>query len=161
MRRRRWLARVLVVMAVLVAPLALYAQPSFALSGCIACEDEDPNTWKVWTGPYDYYLCSDPSDAKTVGWAYNPSYTNLYVELRYSSKCRTVWARGTGSGFDFGVDRLSPAKTAYCCAATGGGGGSWSGSTIRWTNMLNDGGVVSRAWFHDGHTGQFFYSNWY
>lgn len=144
----------MVLALALVAPLGLEA-PALAASSsvCSACENEDPNTWRVWTGPYDYYLCA--TDAITVDTIPHTRAPSKYVELRYSPRCRTVWARSVGSGFEMGVERLSPARTLSCCAASST---DQSSPPKRWTNMLDDAGVVSRAYMYDGTTQ---YTKWY
>lgn len=65
-----------------------------AASGCgRACDFENPQTYYVTPpgGPSNWYTCA--SDAITARTAYLPGGSRSGVELRYSPRCRTAWAR--------------------------------------------------------------------
>jgi len=74
------------------------------------------------------------------------------VELRYSTACRTVWARVTGGKGDRDhadphakIHRNSDGKTLENTSANRATHCN-SLRTVCWTSMLNDAGVTSYAW---------------
>lgn len=109
-------------------------------SGCgSVCDGKDPASFRLYVGPYDYYICADDADPAPgeAGFAWSG---NLMVENRYSSICRTSWARAGGSYYDApyrvesrylnGTHRLTIQERAD----------SW-----RWTAMVNDANLQARA----------------
>lgn len=135
LRARRLLAAFAVIAAVTVGAVVLVADPALAATGCNWCDGQDPASYKIWTGPYDYYLCSDD--------AYTPMEAddgvNIWIDLRYSPRCRTVWARTASLNVHFWVERKSPARVEDATAG-------WMGVPV-WTAMVYDGGYLSRVCF--------------
>ncbi|SDY43014.1 Protein of unknown function [Micromonospora pattaloongensis] len=115
--------------------LATATPAAAATSGCgWSCEGKDPATYKNWTSSTSYYYCGDDAETKGVATTGRPN--DYTVLLRYSPRCRTVWAL-SGHEVYFWVERKSPYGFADAYPVTGGG-------TVR-TVMLNDAGYVSRA----------------
>ncbi|MEV0425779.1 DUF2690 domain-containing protein [Micromonospora sp. NPDC049836] len=130
--------------------LANAAPAAAATSGCgWSCEGKDPATFRVWNSSTSYFYCAD--DKQTVAWATTGRPNDYTVQLRYSARCRTVWAL-SGSEVHFWVERQSPYGYADAYPVTGGG-------DVR-TVMLNDAGYVSRACY-DYPAGGVICSAWY
>ena len=151
--------RALLVSAVAAtAVVGASALPAQAVNpGCGShCNNENPNTFNITPpgGPSQWYHCS--ADAKTVdslGPADNRTLRDFGVtlQLRYSPKCRTTWARAYG---------LSNTDTLVV-KVYGAGGSQWtsndteygqnasyqSGPGQMWSPMMNDAGYTSRACF--------------
>jgi hypothetical protein len=79
------------------AVAALTNRPASFADACgPACDGKDPQTFlaPMPGGPSHYTYCYP--DAQTIyAWSLAP---NIYVELRYSPRCRTAWSRGLGTG---------------------------------------------------------------
>jgi hypothetical protein len=120
---------------VTVGPVPASAQAS----GCgFQCDGKDPSSYWVAVGQYDGYNCTN--DAQTVLFSaasYNEDDNEWFynVELRFSPRCRTAWARGETAYI--WVERKSPHRVEDASPYTTGGG--------IWTRMVNDAGMVSRA----------------
>jgi hypothetical protein len=134
--------------SILVAPLLVgvlvtvgAAPASAQASGCgFQCDDQDPLTYWVAVGQYDGYNCTN--DAQTVlfsGASYNEDDNEwaFKVELRYSPRCRTAWAKGTPQGTIW-VERKSPHRVEDAPA-------NLYDNFLHHTRMVNDAGMVSRA----------------
>ncbi|MET9631237.1 DUF2690 domain-containing protein [Lentzea sp. NPDC006480] len=99
------------------------------------CDGQDPSSY-VWHGaggPSNWHNCSD--SAEQAGSAYGAGYA---VELRYSRICETVWARGTQGGW---VERQDGVTASFSSDNSAPG-------AVRWSEMLNDRSLVSRACVH-------------
>jgi hypothetical protein len=120
------------------------------------CDNENPQTFVVTPpgGPSNWYHCG--ADARTVD-SIGPADDSglaqfgVTIQLRYSPKCRTVWARAFGlqrsdtlwvmrnpntSYTDISDDVEYPYNSDYV------GGTNWM-----WSKMLNDAGQRSVACF--------------
>lgn len=96
-------------------------------------EDHSPQTW--WTGNGgERYRCQD--DAFTVREAYWPGGGSLAVELRYSPRCRTAWARGTAAMYiQVNGFYQNGTRRAYRYA---GADPTAPDTAMHWTVMLDD-----------------------
>ncbi|MGR6322826.1 DUF2690 domain-containing protein [Micromonospora soli] len=114
------------------AKATMIAASTLATSGCgSSCDGRNPATYKIYYNGSDYYTCAE--DAITA--AQNTSGINL--ELRYSPRCRTAWAR-VSSDFYYPTVRSyysdGRVRTSYS-----GFAGSY------YTMMVNDAGLLARA----------------
>lgn len=141
--------------AVVATVATFFVQPGPAVAGapgCPDCEGQNPATYLVlgYTDGevYDYVPCDE--DATTIDTAFG---NGGYVELRYSFRCRTVWARRVGSGFNAGVERKSPYAHIDATFVSG----TWE-RPVEWSTMLYDAGRISRGWLWDGTS---HYTTWY
>ncbi|WP_092381327.1 DUF2690 domain-containing protein [Micromonospora phaseoli] len=103
-------------------------------TGCGAgCDGKNPATYKIYHSGCStcYHYCSD--DAKTVA----SNTDGISLELRYSPRCRTAWAR-VGSDFYYPTVRSyyldGRVRTAYS-----GFAGAY------YTPMVNDANLLARA----------------
>jgi hypothetical protein len=140
MRWTKLLRSMLVVPLVVAVLVSVGAAPASAqASGCgFLCDDKDPDSFWVAVGQYDGYNCSN--DAITVAVEYeNVAYPQNggSIELRYSPRCRTAWARGGPHRYIW-VERKSPHRVEDATGSTLSQSGVW-------TRMVNDAGMVSRA----------------
>jgi hypothetical protein len=139
LRPKKLLAALAVISAVTVGAVVAVADPALAATGCSWCDGKDPANFQIQSGPYDYYYCSDD--------AYTPMEADdgvsVWIDLRYSPRCRTVWARSSSPSVHFWVERNSPHRVEDVTS-------SWMGGTF-WTAMVYDGGYISRVCF-DTHT---------
>jgi len=126
------------VLAAVTVGLVATTDPALASNpGCgSACDDKDPAGW-VPIGGHDYYRCQDT--ASTVEVATTGRANDYSVELRYSSQCRTAWAR-SGSEVYFWVERKSPHRVEDAYPDVQG--------DVEHTRMVNDAGYLSRACFN-------------
>jgi len=149
--RKHHAKRLLAALCATAALVLADAVPaSAATGGCgWSCDGKDPATWRVWTSSTAYYYCGD--DAGTVRYATTGRENDYIVELRYSPRCRTIWAKSS-SEVHFWVERQNPYQYADAYPYTGGG-------TVH-TLMLNDAGYVSRACY-DYPAGGTICSGWY
>ncbi|MFG3554065.1 DUF2690 domain-containing protein [Micromonospora sp. NPDC047557] len=140
-RARRLTTRVAAALAAVTVGLTvglIGGQPaSAATSGCgSVCDGKDPDTY-IATVDGKYMRCGYLDNAYT-------KYTATYVELRYSTFCRTAWARQTGSfGYMSGVlvqsfDSSGSLRKQYDNLRTSGS----------WSAMVNDKGYTARACFY-------------
>lgn len=112
-------------------------------SGCGSkCDGKDPASFRIYYEqlPHNYYTCAE--DAWTVDTAEDPI---AGVELRYSSRCRTAWARAKTQGmfkvesrYLSGAHRITMTELAA----------NW-----RWTAMVDDAGLLARACLRTGPPG--------
>ena len=120
------------------------------------CDNENPNTFlaKPAGGPSNWYSCgADARTVDTIGPADNSDlrFYGVTIQLRYSPRCRTTWARAYGlqrsdtlwvkrnpgtSFEDWSNDVEYPYNSAYV------GGSNWM-----WSMMLDDAGQTSMACF--------------
>lgn len=143
--RRRWFRLVAATFMATVGVVATTTGPAHAIS---FYEGNAPDT--LWTGNGGIkYRCSD--DARTAREAYWPGGGSLAVELRYSPRCRTVWARAkatrdiTINSYRGGTLRISEGS---------GKNPNASPSAMHWTIMLDDAGLLGEActgWWGDGY----------
>jgi hypothetical protein len=116
--------------------------------GCgYACEGEDPASYLITPpgGPSYWYRCGD--DAVTVREAYLPGGSSTKVELRYSPRCRTAWARGTTPFFLYTYSYWSRTShdDNYRTHTFAGRNLHVPSYTVHWTAMVNDAGLYARA----------------
>lgn len=117
--------------------------PASAASYCgSACDGKDPSGYLITApgGPSNYYHCAD--DARTI-YSVPADSSHPTVELRYSDRCATAWARvpyGTAGAYGIQIRSYSLNHT---WRRTEGGTTSSSGSS--WTPMVNDQGLLARA----------------
>ncbi|NGM11925.1 DUF2690 domain-containing protein [Verrucosispora sioxanthis] len=78
---------------------AMIDEVTLAASGCgSVCDGKDPATFKIYTSYGNYYTCGQDAITPTSGsYTYRVSDPTGSVELRYSPRCRTAWARTTAS----------------------------------------------------------------
>jgi hypothetical protein len=143
-----------ILAAALVTTAMVGASPTPAGAvnpGCgTVCDGKDPLTFRIYTGPYDWYTCG--ADAQTVGWAAEVSggYIRSSVLLRYSPRCRTAWAYTDYERYIF-VERRSPHRVED---SDPNGTGQYR------TRMVNDAGYVSRACLYVPY-GDYICTIWY
>jgi hypothetical protein len=147
MKLRTMVSSVLAAALVTAFMVGMSASPAAAATGCgSVCDDQDPLTFRIHTGPYDWYTCAD--DAQTIYTAYEVSggYVRSAVQLRYSPRCRTAWAYTDYEERYIWVERSYPHRVedAY---PTG------RDAPYR-TRMVNDAGYVSRACLSIPYGGQ-------
>ncbi|MFG1886421.1 DUF2690 domain-containing protein [Micromonospora sp. NPDC049051] len=112
-----------------------------AATGCgSVCDGKNPATYKIYHSGCStcYHYCAD--DAETV--ASNTSGINL--ELRYSPRCRTAWAR-VSSDFYYPTVRSYHLSGAVRTSYSGFAGAYY-------TYMVNDAGLLARAEASAGST---------
>jgi hypothetical protein len=144
---RRLLATACVVLASAATAL-IGGAPAAAGGGYPACgrlcDGKDPQTFEIYFDPNHpdhFYTCA--GIASTKGRA---STSNVSVELRYSTRCETTWARATRTGgvywdvihyskFKSGTARKTERNEFY-------GGASW-------TTMLDDHNLLNRVCIED------------
>jgi hypothetical protein len=142
------LAAALCATAALVLTNAVPA--AAATAGCgWSCDGKDPATYKIWSSSTSYHYCAD--DKQTVDTATTGRPNDYVVYLRYSARCRTVWALSS-SEVHFWVERQSP--YGYADAYP-----NIQHTEVR-TVMLNDAGYISRACY-DYPAGGTICSGWY
>ncbi|MBQ1018857.1 DUF2690 domain-containing protein [Micromonospora sp. D93] len=107
---------------------------TLAASGCgSSCDGKDPY-FKIYYNGNSYYKCSD--DAQTI---YGVKNSSGSVELRYSPRCRTAWAKTAASDVVFKVvSRYTNGNYRTSMSAYGPDG---------YTNMVNDAGLEAQACF--------------
>ena len=148
MRLRTIVSGVLAAALVTAAMVGVTAGPAAAATGCgIVCDDQDPLTFRIHTGPYDWYTCAD--DAQTVRMAFEviDGSVRSEVKLRYSPRCRTAWALTDYPRYIW-VERSSPHRVE-------------DGSGPGRTRMVNDAGYVSRACLAYAGAGGEICTGWY
>lgn len=106
-------------------------------SGCGAkCDGKDPASFRIYYEqlPHNYYTCAE--DAWTVDTGSYP--TVATVELRYSPRCRTAWARSYSGNATYKVDSryLSGAHRVTMVEDT---------HVWNWTAMVDDANLQARA----------------
>lgn len=152
-RKPRWLnaRRLAVGLGAIAALLLGNAVPAAAATGGCGwtCEGQNPATFKIWSSSTAYHYCADDAATKEIASTGRPG--DYTVELRYSARCRTAWAR-SASEVHFWVERNSPYNYADAYPYIGGGS--------VYTVMLNDAGYVSRACY-DYPNGGVICSPWY
>lgn len=114
-----------------------------ATSGCGSiCDFKDPATYRIYTSSTSYRLCA--TDARTVAvqpWDGSP----IWIELRYSPWCRTVWARPT-------LTLYYPSIHSYFASGAKRTSASGFVASGPWTQMLNDAGLYGSACAEYGPT---------
>ena len=144
--RRRWLKLAAATFMATVGVVAATAVPAQAVS---VYEGNVPD--KLWTGSGGVkYRCSD--DARTVREAYWPGGGPLAVELRYSPRCRAVWARA-GATIDVIINSYRT-NGAFRISEIAGKNPTASSTAVHWTVMLDDAGLLGEAcigWWGSGY----------
>ncbi|BCJ58019.1 DUF2690 domain-containing protein [Micromonospora endophytica] len=81
-------------------------EATLAASGCgSSCDGRNPQTYKIYYNGSAYYTCAEDAVVPKSGtYTYKTSSPIGSVELRYSPRCRTAWARTTASYVSFKVD---------------------------------------------------------
>lgn len=154
MRRTRVIAVLVALLTSVIVSTPAQASPDDWCGS--TCDNENPNTFVVHPpgGPAHWYKCS--GDAQTVD-AIGPNenadlaFWGVTIQLRYSPKCRTVWARAFGlqrsdtlwvkrnpntSYQDSSFDVEYPYNSDYL-----------NGPNSMWSMMLDDAGQQSVACF--------------
>lgn len=112
--------------------------------GCgSSCDNKDPATYKNYYSSCStcYYYCSD--DAYTVYDAPDvPS--GPWVELRYSPRCQTAWARAGGA--------WTPQVNSYYMSGSKRTSAGSVSASVDWTKMLNDHNLLAEACAYNGPT---------
>lgn len=119
---------------------AMIDEATLLNSGCgSVCDGKDPASFRIYYEqlPHNYYTCAeDAKPAPGAGFAWSG---NMYVENRYSPRCRTSWARVGGnyyagytveSRYLNGSHRLTIQEYSR----------NWL-----WTAMVNDANLQARA----------------
>ncbi len=115
-----------------------------ATSGCgAACDYENPDDFYAFVDG-TYAFCAYDPGVRTIDVKYSQYNwaSNDYVELRYSPRCRTVWARFRASTYQQDVILYSYYSNGNIRAWTKYSDVWWSQS---WTAMLNDAGYQGKA----------------
>ncbi|MFI1994084.1 DUF2690 domain-containing protein [Actinoplanes sp. NPDC020271] len=132
-----------------VDPAALAAKSTtfttLATTGCgSTCDGKDPNNYK-----YAGATCA--ADATTVRAVYEPGGTYAGVELRYSPRCRTAWARWSNNA------QLLSSISLYNYTSSGTERLHYildglDRASQAWGPMVNDAGYLSKAcyFYYDG-----------
>jgi hypothetical protein len=128
--------RPLIVAVAIAAGIGLSASPASATSGY-----GYDGQWPDISG------CDSSAITAEQATIYQGNATIGYIQLRYSTTCRTAWARiisyyNNGVGEKAGIERNSDGKFYNCYTATAYSGGGYS----CYTQMVYDGGVSSYAW---------------
>lgn len=154
-RRSLLFALLIALITSILAALPAQAAPLADWCGS-TCDNENPNTFLVMPagGPSNWFHCS--ADARTVD-AIGPNenadlqFWGVTIQLRYSPRCRTVWARAFGlfqsdtlwvkrnpgtSFQDASFDVEYPFNTDYL-----------NGPNSMWSVMLDDADQTSVACF--------------
>ncbi|MEV6815364.1 DUF2690 domain-containing protein [Micromonospora sp. NPDC051296] len=113
---------------------------ALANAGCGAsCDGKDPQSFKIYYDGTRYYTCAE--DAITpklsTGYLYRVSSPLGNVELRYSPRCRTAWARTSAGAVRFKVVSRYTSGT-HRTTMTGA-------SPASWTVMVNDANLEAQA----------------
>jgi len=128
------------VAAAVAATLGLVATTAAPAQAASFYEGYSPDA--LWTGNNGIkYRCSD--DAQTVREAYLPGGGPLIIELRYSLRCRTAWARGKSLNYVRVNGYYS--NGAFRTFAEAGRNPNASSSDMHWTVMLDDAGLLANA----------------
>ena len=133
MRIRRVLRALLVSGVVATGSVAVFATPASAACGS-ACDGKDPSTYTLYDPATDTpYHCA--ADARTID-------STPGVELRYSPRCATAWARASGFNY-FYVERNSPHRVED----------GYGNGTSQYTRMVNSSGTPKvRACYHPAYS---------
>jgi hypothetical protein len=144
---------VLASLLLTTAAVTVTASPAAAATGCGSnCDGRDPKSFRIYTGPNDWYTCADDGFAKLRAEYWNGGVLRFYVDLMYSPRCRTAWAETSYFGSYILVERQSPYRLEDAYPNT-------DRSPI-WTRMVNDAGYVSRACVSIGAGGEVC-TNWF
>jgi hypothetical protein len=118
-----------------IRKIMAYAATTVALivGGVLIMQAPAQAAYRDGWSPYSGGCASSAWTARDAWRGYDYGGSSVYIELRYSSGCRTVWAKVTASRSEhFWVERSG-----------GGYQDNWGKSG--YTNMLNDANRVSRA----------------
>ncbi|HTF09790.1 MAG TPA: DUF2690 domain-containing protein [Asanoa sp.] len=139
MKLRTMLSTVLIGLLMSAAVVTLNPSPAAAAGGCgYNCDDRDPYSFRIYTGPYAYYTCADDGVVRKTAEDWSNGNLRYHVQLAYSPRCQTAWAiSGAYSTITIYVERKSPSRFEYA--------DSNIYATPIYTRMVNDAGVVSRA----------------
>jgi hypothetical protein len=109
------------------------------------CDGKDPQTFRIYFDPNNhpdhFYTCA--GIASTKGRA---ATDNVSVELRYSTRCETTWARATRTGGVF-WDIIHYSKFPSGTMRRTVRNDFVDGAS--WTTMLNDHGLLNRVCIED------------
>lgn len=135
--RPRRLGLVAIVLSAAIGLVGTAAAPAQAAS---FYEGNSPDA--LWTGNNGVkYRCSD--DARTVREAYLPGGGPLIIELRYSPRCRTAWARGLANLYiEVNGYYLNGKFRTY---AYNSADPTAPSSAMHWTVMLDDANLLAEA----------------
>lgn len=110
-----------------------------------SCDNKDPATYQLYDG--HWYTCADDAFTVDVAW-----WDASYVELRYSPKCRTVWARSN----HLVTDVCGVTITSMYLDGTGRAAAYMPYTTgIGWTPMLDDAGLEGYASIYCAGSGNY------
>ena len=125
------LRRVLLGMALMVAVVIGMPNPANAASFCgNTCDGQDPSTFR-------WQAATCASDVRTVR---TRTYSTYMVELRYSPRCATAWARTTNQpGYWIDVNSYYLNGNLRRIEST------MTNATYQWTPMVNDQGLLAEA----------------
>ncbi|MEV6304571.1 DUF2690 domain-containing protein [Actinoplanes sp. NPDC051861] len=134
---RRWSRLAAAVVMATAGLVTMTAAPAQAIT---FYDDKSPDA--LWTGNGGIkYRCSD--DAQTVREAYWPGGGPLAVELRYSRRCRTAWARASVA-YDLEI-RSWWSQSSHRTTRSSGKNPGADSSINHWTVMLDDAGLLADA----------------
>ncbi|MEV2239947.1 DUF2690 domain-containing protein [Micromonospora sp. NPDC049891] len=127
---------------------AMIDEVTLAASGCgSVCDGKNPQTFKIYTSYGNYYTCSeDAITPKSGSYTYYKSDATGEVELRYSPRCRTAWARTPSRRtLTIKVDSRHLNGNHRTTMI------EYSADSL-WTAMVNDADLEARACFSPGAT---------
>jgi hypothetical protein len=127
--------------------LAVTGSPGQAAWHCgSTCNDTNPDTF--WVTPYQ--TCA--KDAYTAKEVYIPAH-EMFLQLRYSPYCRTVWARiygGLEQPYWIGLQLVYPNGAGWTTLADVTEEIPPGPRTRSWSNQWDDAGVTIRACVSEG-----------
>ncbi|MBX7269735.1 DUF2690 domain-containing protein [Micromonospora sp. Llam7] len=131
---------------------------TLANAGCGAsCDNKNPDTFKIYYDGTRYYTCAEDAITPQLssGYVYRASSPSGSVELRYSPRCRTAWARTSAGWTAFKVVSRhlngNHRKTIESYSEYGG----------VWTNMVNDASLEARACYWPASFSDWHCTRWY
>ncbi|GIJ08729.1 DUF2690 domain-containing protein [Micromonospora andamanensis] len=131
---------------------------TLANTGCgSSCDNRDPNTFKIYYDGTRYYTCAEDAITPKLssGYVYRVSSPAGSVELRYSPRCRTAWARTSAGWTAFKVVSRhlngNHRKTIEGYSEYGG----------VWTDMVNDANLEASACYWPASGTDWHCTRWY
>ncbi|MEV6815103.1 DUF2690 domain-containing protein, partial [Micromonospora sp. NPDC051296] len=117
---------------------------ALANAGCGAsCDNRDPQTFRIYYDGTRYYTCAEDAITPTLssGYVYRTSSPLGSVELRYSPRCRTAWARTSAGNLTFKVVSRNANGTHRMTLTA-------DSPPSTWTRMVNDASLEAQACYH-------------
>ncbi|WP_176730833.1 DUF2690 domain-containing protein [Micromonospora mirobrigensis] len=120
------------------------SETTLVTTGCgSACDYKDPASYKIYYSGCStcYHYCADDAITPTPTTSYDIRNSGASIQLRYSPRCRTAWARTTY--YDYAYIKVESRYSNGTTRAVAGVD-KWQGASP-WTAMLNDAGLQARA----------------